>query len=97
MSTSTETRSGAYSYVLARNESVFPDSGKDEYELIQCRVLNSIGEVISSGLYVTLDEKDSGSTKIYIREGYMNNTSIVFQFRGNSDVAAKTVVTYNPL
>ena len=88
------TRSGNYSYAYARNHSVYPYSGTDQYELIQCRIVNSAGTRISEETYVTLSETAGSSTPVYLREGYLSYKTIVFQFRGNSTNAAYTVVSY---
>lgn len=90
----TITRTGNYSYAYARNHSVYPSSGTDQYELIQCSIVNSSGIRISEKTYVTLDETDAWYTPVYIREGYLSYKSIVFQFRGNSTNPAYAVVSY---
>lgn len=95
-STPLETRSGSYSYVLAQNESVYPNAGQDQYELIHCRILNSSGTRICTKEYEVLDETNSGLSRIELRQGYLHYTSIEFEFRGNSANAARAVVTYYP-
>lgn len=97
VSTPLETRTGSYSYVYAQNESVYPYSGQDQYELIHCRILNSSGTRISVDSYEVLDETKAGYSEIELRQGYLHYTSIEFEFRGNSTNAARAVVTYYPL
>lgn len=93
----TETRTGDYSYVHAENQSVFPSSGTDDLEYIHCRVLTSSGTRISQSEYVKLDEKDAGYTKIPLREGYLSNLEIIFEFRADNTSPATAVVSYYPL
>lgn len=88
------TRTLNYSYALARNHSVFPYSGTDQYELIQCRIVNSAGTCISADSYTILDETDDRFTSVYIRQGYLSYSTIVFEFRGNSSNPATAVVSY---
>lgn len=89
------TRSGNYSTVLARNHSVYPTSGTDTYENIQCRVTNTSGTTISVNAPHTLNETSATSTTITLGEGYLGYTSIVFGFRGNSSKPGEAVVSYN--
>ena len=96
VNTNAVTRTGNYSYASARNHSVYPSSGTDEYELIQCCVVNSGGTRLSEKTYVTLNETDAGYTKIDLREGYLSYTTIIFRFRGNSTNSAYAVVSYLP-
>lgn len=81
--------------VLARNHSVYPTSGTDTYENIQCRVTNTSGTTISVGAPHTLNETSATSTTITLGEGYLGYTSIVFGFRGNSSKPGEAVVSYN--
>lgn len=90
------TRSGAYSTVIARNHSVYPNSGTDTYEVIQCRVTNQSGQQICVEPYYLLNETAGTHTTIVLGEGYLGNNSVVFGFRGNSNKPAEAVVSYNP-
>lgn len=87
-------RTGNYSYAFARNHSVYPYSGTDQYELIQCRIVNSSGTRISEEPYVPLSETAGSYSLVYLREGYLGYKTILFQFRGNSTNAAYAVVSY---
>lgn len=89
-----ETRTGAYSYVYARNHSVYPNSGTDTFTTIQCKIENSSGtRVCSSNLYY-LKETSNSNTKISLREGYLNTQTVYFKFRGNSNSSAYAIVSY---
>ncbi len=94
VNTAPTSRSTNYSQVYARNHSVYPYSGTDQYELIQCRITNTSGICISEKSYVTLSEVAANATAIDIREGYLSHTQVVFQFRGNSTNSAYAVVSY---
>lgn len=93
----TETRSGDYSYVTARNHSVYPSSGTDLFGMIQFKITNSDGTLICNSDYYTLDETATASSIIYVREGYLNTEDVRFYFRGNTNLAATAVVSYNPM
>lgn len=86
------TRNTNYSTVSARCHSVYPNSGTDNYESIQCRVLTSNGIPITS-VYI-LNETAVGFTSMKIREGYISYTPVTFQFRGNKEYSANAVVSY---
>ena len=92
-----ETRTGDYSYVHAENLSVFPSSGTDNLEYIHCRVLTSSGTRLSESEYIELDEKDAGYTEIQLRDGYLTNLEIIFEFRATTTSPATAVVSYYPL
>lgn len=88
-----ESRSGNYSYVSAENHSVYPESGTDLFSTIQCKVTNSSGTRVCANEVYYLSET-GGSVNIYMREGYLNTTTVYFKFRGNSSSAAYAVVSY---
>ena len=52
---------------------------------------------ITSNNYVVLNENNTTSTKIYIKNGKLNTSYIRFAFRGNDpDYGAGAVVNYDP-
>lgn len=83
-----------YSYAGARCHSVYPYSGIDNYEKIQCSLRNTYDEVISESTYYTLKETSNSYTQIRIAEGYLDTSTVYFKFRGNSDDQAEAVVSY---
>jgi hypothetical protein len=85
-------RSGNRLNVYARCHSVYPDSGTDKFQIIQCRVLNSSGVSISD--VVRLNETAGGYTAISIYDGYLAASPVTFQFRGNTNSSAYAVVSY---
>lgn len=89
-----DARSGAYSYVKVRNHSVYPSSGADFFGLIRCKITNESGTLLCNDNYYTLDEGASTYTQISIREGYLNTEDVYFNFCGNTNSAAKAVVSY---
>lgn len=86
-------RSGAYSYVWASLDSVYPTGGSDNFSKIQARVVNFKGVLIMTSSYKVLNEGD-GYQELYIKEGYLANKTVYIQFRGNSNEAAEAVVNY---
>lgn len=89
------TRSGRYSYVSAGLDTVFPSEGNDNFERIQVRVTQfRYGfDALNEEGVVTLKE-GSGYQNLTIKEGYLNCTTVYFQFRGNSNKAAEAIVNY---
>lgn len=85
-------RTGNYSYVSARCKSVYPSSGEDNFKYIQTRIVNSSGTLLMDDDYVKLNEEDANATHIYIKNGYLNISTVNFEFRGNTDKAASAVV-----
>lgn len=96
MTAGSETRTGNFSYARAGCDAVYPETGNDNFSKIQVRLKNSNGSVISKESYTVLTE-GNGTEKIYLKEGYMNTSSVTFQFRGNSSSSAKAIVDYNGL
>lgn len=92
-SDNTDSRSGAYSTVYARNHAVRPTSGTDNFAKIQTRVTNGYGTVISDTY--TLSESATSSTSITIKEGYLASKLVGFQFRGNTNKEAYAIVSYD--
>lgn len=88
-----EPRTGKYSQVSAKCDSVYPPSGSDNFTQIQCRVVNQSGTVISEQSFYRLTE-GTPSTYITLKEGYLNLSVVYFQFRGNSSQPANAAVTY---
>lgn len=85
-------RTGNYSYGHASTYAVYPGTGNDNFEKIQVRITS--GSTAISDTY-TLSEKDLYYTPVYIKEGYLSKTSVVFEFRGNHpDYAAYADVEY---
>ena len=91
-------RSGEYSYVKAKNHSVYPTSGIDFFKVIQCRITTINGALLCDSSYYRLNEVNNEGydnfTKIDIREGYLNTERVYFQFRGNTNEGANAVVSY---
>lgn len=77
----------------AKCHSVYPDSGLDFFSIIQCRLTNSRGQNIGVVPYIGLTEGESRYTRIAIAQGYLDETSMFFQFRGNTNSAANAVVS----
>ncbi|MCM1091392.1 MAG: hypothetical protein NC092_08200 [Butyrivibrio sp.] len=86
-------RTGDYSYVYARCNSVYPPSGTDNFTKIQARLVNSSGTLIMTATYVVLNESE-GYKKLYIADGYLNENPVYIQFRGNTKDAAEAIVSY---
>lgn len=89
----TDSRSGNYSTVYARNHAVRPVSGIDTFSTIQCQVTNGYDTKISD--IVSLKESNSGNTTISIKEGYLSCTLVGFEFRGNTSSDAYAIVSYD--
>ena len=83
-----------YSYVRARCHSVYPVSGVDNFSTIRCRIVNNSGTIISKESYVKLSEGSSDFTKINLKDGYINLSTVNFQFCGNTKASAQAVVSY---
>lgn len=90
------TRTGMFSYVYAACNSVYPESGSDNYTRIQTRLVNSSGTLIMTKDHETLKEGDA-VTPLYIKEGYLSYSTVYIQFRGNTNKSAKAIVEYYPL
>lgn len=86
---------GNYSYVGAGCNAVYPISGADNFTRIQVRVrnINAISITEASVGYVVLNEADEDQ-RVDLKEGYISNTPIYFQFRGNSSEPAYANVNY---
>lgn len=82
----TVSRTGGFSYAGARCENVYPsDSTKDDnFERIQCRIVDRAGQQISKDSYTVLKEGERAYTKVYIQDGKLTLDTIFFQFRGNN-------------
>ena len=89
----TDSRTGSYSTVYARNHAVRPISGIDTFSTIQCQVTNGYDYVISD--VIPLKESNSSNTSISIKEGYLSCKFVGFEFRGNSSAAAYATVSYD--
>lgn len=86
-------RSGRSAYAYARNHSVYPDNGaKDNFEKIQCRIVNDYDLQISNTCVLSETSKSFTSIKIY--EGYRNGKTVNFEFKGNTAKNAVAVVSY---
>ena len=91
---SSEARTGNYSNVKVKCNSVYPESGTDNFSKIQTRITNSSGTLIMNTEYTTLTEGNDYSY-IAIKQGYLNTTTVRFQFRGNTSKSAKAVVSFS--
>ena len=60
---------------------------------MRCRVVNSSGTVISESTYIILTEGAS-ITQIGLKEGYLNLSTVYFQFSGNTVYPAQAIVSY---
>ncbi len=92
-SDNTDSRSGQYSTVYARNHAVRPLSGTDNFQTIQCQVTNGYDTKISN--VYSLNEASSSNTSIQIKEGYLNCTFVGFEFKGNTNADAWAIVSYD--
>lgn len=80
----TDTRSGKYSYTLAELYSVYPTTGgEDNFRYCQTALYDSTGSTQISN-WTVLDEQDGDTTNVYIKEGYLDTSTVKFAFRGNS-------------
>ncbi len=86
-------RTMAFSYVSSKLYSVYPEKGKDNFKKIQVRVVDGSGTLISNSTYSTLTE-GAGWNSIALKDGYLNYSTVYFQFRGNSSEAAYADVDY---
>jgi len=93
----TDSRSKAYSYVKARNNSVYPASGIDNFQTIQCKATTNDGSVMTTKNYYQLSETSSDYTSMYVMDGYLNYNTTYFYFRGNTADSAYAVVSYNAM
>ncbi len=80
-------------YVYARNHTVYPESGKDNFSRIQVQVTNGFDLLISD--VVILNEADSDMTSIRLYDRWSDTTFVGFEFRGNSDKEAYAIVSYD--
>lgn len=86
-------RSGAYRYVNAQCNSVYPISGEDNFTRIQVTVVSNNNTTILEDEVATLTE-GQGMETLNIKNGYLNLRTVYFKFRGNSSSAANAVVSY---
>lgn len=92
-----DSRNNNYTYCTAACDSVYPESGTDNFSKIQARATNLYGSVIIAKSYYTLSE-GAGDVKMYYDSSLNQNwTTVMFQFRGNSSSAAYAVVDYDGL
>lgn len=90
-----DTRTGKYSYVLARNLAVYPENGgEDTFTTIHVRVEDPYGVIISEQGDISLRES-SINTTIQIQEGYLDVMTVCFSFRGNSNSSATAEIYYD--
>lgn len=89
----TDSRTGNYSTVYARNHAVRPISGTDNYTRIRARATNGYGLVITD-TYV-LNESESSYTSLKIKEGYLSTKLVGFEFSGNTEKEAYATVSYD--
>ncbi len=87
-------RGGNYNNILARTYAVYPTGGgADNYKRVQ--VKGCMGTVGITDTYV-LNEEDDNNKPMPIYNGYMNQSSICFAFRGNAyDHEARTDCYYD--
>lgn len=90
-----DNRSMAYSYVYARNHSVYPKVGIDFYSTIRCRVLSANELILNQNGYYSLEETQTTYTHIDLRQGYLEYNKVYFEFCGNTNSAANAVVSYS--
>ena len=91
------TRTGKYSYIRVRCDSVYPDTGgKDTYTKMQVGVKGVTGSPTMSG-YTTIKEgNDFYNISLY--DGTLDNYTIAIYFRGNDpDKSAYADVSYDPM
>ncbi len=86
-------KSGTHEYVLAGCWAIYPKSGTDNLIQIRVRVLNSSPEVISRNPYEVLIE-GTGVRKIYLREGFISEQQIYFEYSSEFDDYVEAVVDY---
>lgn len=89
----TDSRTGSYSTVYARNHAVRPISGTDNYTKIRARATNGYGKVITN-TYI-LEESASSSTELKIYEGELETHFVGFEFSGNTEHDAYAIVSYD--
>ena len=89
-------RSGAYSFVWASCDSVYPLTGSDNFSRIQTRLVDSEEMRIMEDGYVVLKE-GGGYEKLNIMDEYLDLETVYIQFRGNTYLSAEAVVNYDGL
>lgn len=90
-----DSRDNNYSYCTAACDSVYPESGRDNFSKIQARATDPYGSVIINKEYYILNE-GVGDVKMYYDSSLDQNwTMVMFQFRGNSSASAYAVVDYD--
>lgn len=91
------TRTGNYTYLKVRLNSVFPASGDDDNLTQVCfKLMGSDGQtVLTKNEYYTLTEGEGYST-FWIQEGYLSATTIYYGFRGINYVSAYANISHDP-
>lgn len=74
--------------------SVYPYSGVDLFSSIQCRLHDTMDNVISTKDYVVLKEGNGKFTQIEIKDGFIAVPTVYFKFRGNTSSQAQAIVSY---
>ena len=89
------TRSGAYSHVEAQCFAVYPAvaGGADNLRYIQVHATTEGGTNITG--ITTLDERASAPSSLTLKDGYLNESTVVFEFRGGTSAAAYADVAYD--
>lgn len=87
-------RTGKYSYVEAKVNSVYPvNGGIDTFTKVQVKVYTDALKTFSNTY--TLSETSSSSTQIALNEGFLDEDNVKLAFRGNNaDYSAYANVTY---
>lgn len=88
------THNSAYFGAEAKCETVYPESGVDNFNTIRYRITDSYGVVISEKPYVPITE-GTGYVGVKIKQGYNDLGHICFQFQGNRKYSANAIVSYN--
>jgi hypothetical protein len=88
-------RSGAYSHVEAQCFAVYPAvaGGADNLRYIQVHATTEGGTNITG--ITTLDERASAPSSLTLKDGYLNESTVVFEFRGGTSAAAYADVAYD--
>lgn len=84
-----------YSHVEAQCFAVYPAvaGGADNLRYIQVHATTEGGTNITG--ITTLDERASAPSSLTLKDGYLNESTVVFEFRGGTSAAAYADVAYD--
>lgn len=86
-------RTKSYSYIYSKCESVYPTSGVDNFTKIQVNLKNSNDTIIGEKTVVLTEGEDY--SKVTIKDGYLNLSSVLAVYRGNDPAYSAHAVVYH--